>query len=135
MSDDGRRHEMPEGTCSFGELAGLVLTRIEVLEDEIRFFTEGDAFRMFHDQRCCESVVVDSISGNLARLIGEKILDATERSNSKGPKGHKSSGDSETWTWYTIRTQNETVTIRWYGASNGYYSESVDFVRLPKAAP
>lgn len=73
------------------------------------------------------------IVGDLDDLIGTPLLMAEEilNDNCVDPEGVKSTeyGDSWTWTFYKLATIKGSVTIRWYGSSNGYYSESVSFVR------
>jgi hypothetical protein len=99
------------------------------LEEEIHFHTdEGETYVMYHDQNCCESVTVEDITGYLEDLIGSPLTMAEETSNSD--EGDEDSWESETWTYYKLATVKGYVTIRWYGTSNGYYSESVDFIKL-----
>ena len=118
--------------CNISELIGKELVAVEGLDtesDEVVFRCEdGSAFRMLHNQNCCESVCIDDIVGDVADLIDGTVLDAREESNDEAPR----SGYDESWTWtfYIIQTDKGAVTIKWYGTSNGYYSESVDFERL-----
>src|SRR5258708_4328732 len=113
----------------FSILTGKTLAKIDNSGDEIYFTTvDGERFKMFHDQDCCESVSVDDIVGDLADLIGSPILSAYEESSMENPK--ESGEDSFTWTFYRISTIKGTVVIKWYGTSNGYYSESVNFGKV-----
>lgn len=99
-------------------------------EIEFRCIDEKDKisiYKMYHEQDCCENVYVEDIIGDLEDLLNTPILNATEESNT-GELGEY--GDSSTWTFYRIATIKGTVTIRWFGTSNGYYSESVIFVKV-----
>lgn len=116
-------------------LLGLTLVEINVSsgDDEITFkSSEGRTFRMFHQQDCCEGVSIESITGELSDLIGSPILLAEESSSDSTPDGfkHDYEPESQTWTFYKLATIKGYVDIRWFGESNGYYSESVDFVEV-----
>jgi hypothetical protein len=113
-------------------LLGKTLTKIEELpqrEELIFTLDSGGRFRMFHDQDCCEHVTIEDIAGNLDDLIGSPLTMAEETTSEHDPGGWKPPeyrDDSHTWTFYKFATVKGYVTIRWYGESNGYYSESVE---------
>ena len=117
------------------ELIGKTITHIEKNgEEEIIFFcNDGSKYKMYHSQNCCESVTIEDINGELDDLLNTPIIKAEEVVNDnehpEGVKFSNYSGESFTWTFYKLATIKGYVTIRWYGSSNGYYSESVDFVK------
>jgi len=121
-------------------LKGVVLSSIDVTtsqvwaEDEIIFHEKDSnrAWKMYHFQDCCESVHIDDICGDLNDLIGAPILVAEEVTSDENPEGVKPPDfqESFTWTFYKLATIKGSVTIRWYGESNGYYSESVRFEEI-----
>ena len=112
-------------------LEGKTLKDIKVKRNEEIIFTvdDGTKYKMFHDQCCCEHVYIEDICGDIKNLIGSPIVMAEEVSNYDMGKLDKWD-DSYTWTFYKFATVKGYVTIRWYGTSNGWYSESVDFIEL-----
>ena len=112
-------------------LIGKTLTSIIVSRNKnmIKFITnKGKEYLMYHEQNCCESVVIEDIVGDLEDLKGTPILRATEDTNRDDPP--ESYDYSFTWTFYNISTIKGHVTLRWLGTSNGYYSESVNFEEI-----
>lgn len=108
-------------------LKGKIITEIDNSVDEIRFTdSDGKVYLMYHDQDCCELVTIDDIVGDLNDLLNSPILEAEVVSNDEGPKNAEYD-ESYTWTFYKIGTIKGNVTIKWYGTSNGYYSEYVTF--------
>lgn len=131
--------------ANINELVGKTLTKIDKTHDEIIFHCKtGETYKMFHSQDCCESVSIEDINGDLEDLIDTPIIKAEEVSNKEFIDAFKSKftiqgnwsmkdeeGNSEpdsfTFTFYKLATIKGYVDIRWYGESNGYYSEGVDF--------
>jgi hypothetical protein len=110
------------------EFEGKVLENVTYnKEDEILtfYFTNGDVYEMFHEQDCCESVYLEDGYDDLMFLIGQEILQAYVTSNSGDDDG-----GTYTYTYYNISTFLNSATLRWYGSSNGYYSEAVDIQKV-----
>ena len=123
---------------NFSSIVGKIFkTVVNEDNDQIRFTTEdGEEYLMYHSQDCCERVSVEDITGDLADLVGFPILHAEESSSDDWPEGVAKpdyQDDSFTWTFYRVSTIRGTVVIRWYGSSNGYYGESVDFEKIKEA--
>lgn len=123
----------------FSDMVGRTITNIFKDDDTLVFTTiEGDKFKLCHHQDCCESVYIDDIEGDLDDLLGTPIRVAEEVSDSYAQAvalitNLPPFSDSGTWTFYRIATEKGFVVVRWIGESNGYYSESVDFVHIPRS--
>ncbi len=119
-------------SARFEELLGKTLSGVEVSPDKdtVDFVGEdGQRWQLYHSQDCCETVEVAEVIGDLGDLVGAPILLAEEAESVKGEPPPEYP-DSWTWTFYKLSTIRGSVTLRWLGESNGYYSEGVDFRRV-----
>lgn len=107
-------------------IEGKTLTSVDCYrnEDLIYFKTsEGQIFKMYHHQNCCENVGIEDICGDLNDLVGSPLIVAEEITE----ESHIENREIGTLTFYKFATAKGSVTISWHGASNGYYSEEVSF--------
>lgn len=113
---------------SFDQLVGRTLCKATASEDELRLYLTPDNYvRFYHEQDCCESVYIEDICGDLDDLVDAEIIFAEEVSGETPASDFEGyEPDSYTWTFYRFQTTKGSVDVRWYGESNGYYSESVD---------
>jgi hypothetical protein len=120
-----------ERDAKVSDLVGHTMRSVENRENDEIVFTcdNGEVFKLYHDQNCCETVMVEDVVGDLADLVGAPLLMAEEVS-SDGVGAKDEYDESFTWTFYKFGTIKGYVDIRWYGTSNGYYSESVSFARV-----
>lgn len=148
-----------DADCRASIMLGITLSSIEANNFEVQFHRDdGSIYRMWHEHDCCERVELIDVCGEWDDLIGTPLLLAEEASNANieapamlamlGEDELKSvfvdmlkNGDrymvddineSQTWTFYRFGTIKGSVTLRWHGVSNGYYSESVSLARFEK---
>lgn len=122
--------------CEFKDLLGKHVLDVKGGHSgsgEIEIICKEGTFTLYHQQDCCESVYVESVVGDWSDLIGQEILLAEESVNDKPPSGieREYEPESETWTFYKLASFKGYVDIRWYGSSNGYYSERVAVIFKP----
>jgi hypothetical protein len=114
--------------CNVDVLKGKTLSSVEGDNYELVFkTTDGETYRMYHEQDCCESVVLEDVAGDLQDLVGSEILIA-EEVEGESPADFEAY-ESYTWTFYKFATRKGYVDLRWLGQSNGYYSEGVSFIK------
>lgn len=117
-------------TYTFPALTGRTIVSSEWLDNngDMLSFTldDGSVWRMYHESDCCESVD-PSFKTPLTPLHGKKLGRVqVEVFTFDG-------GESRTDTLYTFTADHWSVSpvmVHWIGTSNGYYSETVDLVRL-----
>lgn len=105
------------------EMLNQTFSKVWADEDTVTFQNNEVRYVLYHEQNCCESVVVEEIIGDLEDLENLPLLIAREDSNVEGEE--LDNEESYTWTFYSFATFKGYVTIRFLGTSNGYYSEEV----------
>jgi hypothetical protein len=139
-------HVIEENTKIFNEIRkvpsidpsvviGITFSKVENLGDSLRLTThivdehgklvEG-SLRIEHHQDCCEEVTLDEVSGELEWLVDAPITHASLEKSNEGEAKSKYD-ESFTWSFVKLTTIKGSVDLKFYGTSNGYYSESVDF--------
>lgn len=117
---------------NISDLKGKIIDKILIGETFITFICDNIVYLMYHLDDCCESVNVDDIVGDIDDIIGSEIIMAEEStSTTDEPITDGYVDDSYTWTYYKIATKKGYVDIKWFGTSNGYYSESVSVLNTP----
>lgn len=113
-------------------LSGKVITDIRGLSKDSDIvtihFDDGSYLSMYHTQDCCEIVTLEDFDNDAETLIGGTMLKVQESVSNKSDEEFDpldNYDDSYTWTFYTIFTSKGIMKLRWYGTSNGWYSENV----------
>ena len=108
---------------NFNELEGKVIIDVIKKDDSITFKTNKQTYVLKHMQECCEDVIIDDICGDLKDLINETIIKAEKVTNENINEEEER---CFTWTFFHISTLKTNITIKFYGTSNGYYSETAE---------
>jgi hypothetical protein len=132
-----------KNSVSFETLKGKIISKIIGLEkgsEQIQFFCEdGTKYKLTYYDDCCAFCNIEDICGDISDILGNPLLIAEEIINSDVPTDIQFQRekenccyltDSEAWSFYKLSTIKGSVTIRWYGSSNGYYSETASFEEI-----
>ncbi len=105
------------------DLVGKTFSSVKAKGDELHFVLSNGkgSYTFKHDNDCCEYVSLEDVIGDLSDLENSPILTAECRTENNEPDD-----GTELWTFYEFATNKGSVTVRWYGSSNGYYSVDVD---------
>lgn len=160
MSEEINYHDMYDATFDELKGKMLTKIETDCDGERMTFHcADGTVYQLKYYHDCCARCTVEDVCGELEDLLNSPILMADEVSSNeptpelmaerrsqydkeKAERGDdfcydnfedycRSQFESETWTFYKLATVKGAVTIRWYGSSNGYYSERATFERLP----
>ena len=123
--DLGGWDERYRNSCDIKDMVGKKVLGIYYDEENFQILTDDGVYAFYHEQSCCESVWLTQVDGINDKLIGSRIVIAEVVTDEKDTEyGHI------TWSFYKIGTSKGMIDFRWQGESNGYYSETVDLVKI-----
>ena len=123
--DLGGWDERYRNSCDIKDMVGKKVLGIYYDEENFQILTDDGVYAFYHEQSCCESVWLTQVDGISDKLIGSRIVIAEVVTDEKDTEyGHI------TWSFYKIGTSKGMIDFRWQGESNGYYSETVDLVKI-----
>ena len=111
--------------CDIKDMIGKKITGIYYDEENFQILTDDCVYAFYHEQSCCEYVWLTQVDGISDKIIGSRIVIAEVVVDEKSV-----AGGSITWSFYKIGTNKGMIDFRWQGESNGYYSESVDLIKI-----
>ena len=117
--------------CDIKDMVGKKIAGIYYDEENFQILTDDCVYAFYHEQDCCESVWLTQVDGISDKIIGSRIVIA-EVVTKTGEDGviDTDEYDSITWSFYKIGTNKGMIDFRWQGESNGYYSETVDLIKI-----
>ena len=115
----GRSHLIKPWDEALAPLVGQEIVGVVDRQDKGVFikFADGTYLMFYHDQDCCEEVWLEEAVG-LEDLVGQHYVRLTETCEETRNEYDELSG----WTFYNLATLEGHATLRFCGASNGYYS-------------
>ena len=112
-------------SCNIKDMVGKKVVGIYYDEENFQILTDDCVYAFYHEQSCCEYVWLTQVDGISDKIIGSRIVMAEEVTDFGSIVG-----GTVTWTFYKIGTTKGMIDFRWQGESNGYYSESVDLIKV-----
>ena len=113
------------------DLIGQTITEISapIGDAFIQIRTTQGGIRALHQTDCCESIDLMRVDGDVDTLIGGVVTVAEDDTGCVPPDwaGKDYEGESVTWTKLTLGTSTASVHFWVRGASNGFYSETLEF--------
>lgn len=97
---------------------------VAVHNDVLYLCTRQAIFAIRHEQDCCEDVWFVDGEEDISDMVGDYLV-KIRIDVSPQDRDSNRIDECSTWTFVTIQTLRNSYSFRWYGESNGYYSETV----------